>query len=253
MKHLLSIGLAIFCIYAPFNFVRADEKDLTIFAAASTQNALIELASAYPTTEKINLSFGGSAIMARQINAGAQTDIFISANREWVQYLKDSKKLQANPTTLVGNRLVLAGTKNRHLPNLTILDSSKLIELVGDTKLATPNPQTAPAGQYVKRYLQSIDAWSLLKGKMAFSPNVRQTLRLIEYGGLPGFIYSSDAHISANVRVLYEIPKDMNSPIEYVAAPITDNEKTNAFINFLKSPIAAQIWEKYGFITIASN
>lgn len=233
------------------------EKTLVIFAASSTQNALKEITSYYSIKYKTptpKISFGGSAIMARQIKAGAKADIFISANRNWIDFLQKSPIPQQKPEKIIYNQLVLAAPAHSTLPQLTEVSLPVLETITRNHRPALANPETAPAGQYTKKYLQSIGAWEALKNKAAYSSNVRQTLRLIEYGGLNGFIYASDAKASKGVKILYKIPHNSLAPITYYAVSLSKTaQHEQSFIDFLKSGNAVSIWEKHGFLPDASN
>jgi molybdate transport system substrate-binding protein len=62
---------------------------LTVFAASSLTNALQDIGDAF-TRERgrpVRLSFAASWTLAKQIDSGADADVFISANRDWMDYL----------------------------------------------------------------------------------------------------------------------------------------------------------------------
>ena len=71
---------------------KSDETrpEVVIFAAASLTDALSEathrMSSALPEVD-VRLVFGASSTLARQIEAGAEADLFLSANIEWMDYL----------------------------------------------------------------------------------------------------------------------------------------------------------------------
>jgi len=68
----------------------------------------------------VAVSLAASSVLARQIEASAGADIFISADLDWMDYL-DNKGLidHASRANLLGNRLVLVATKDSNL-RLTI-------------------------------------------------------------------------------------------------------------------------------------
>lgn len=258
-KLLHSIFFLYICLISPNNPAAAndiEQRPLIVFAASSTQNVLMELAKTFSAQHKVKIpifSFGGSAIMARQINAGAKADLFISANRNWTHYLQENGKVRSQPYTIAANRLVLAVPKKDQYSAIAALDNRSLGSFLAGKRFAVANPDTAPAGEYTKHLLESLNVWNDVRDNIALSPNVRQTLRLIEYGGIPGFIYMSDATISTGVRVIYQSPPN-GIEINYTAAPVGQStHQSTDFIDFLKSSSAAPIWEKYGFVTIASN
>ena len=88
----------------------AQAKPALVFAAASLKNALDEIARQYEkeTGKKVTISYGASSALAKQIEAAAPTDLFISADLDWMDYLVGRKRIRADSrVNLVGNRLVL--------------------------------------------------------------------------------------------------------------------------------------------------
>ena len=66
----------------------AQDKSLTVFAAASMKNALDEIDAAYTAKSgvKITVSYAASSALAKQIEQGAPADVFISADTDWMDY-----------------------------------------------------------------------------------------------------------------------------------------------------------------------
>ena len=71
----------------------AEEKGLTVFAAASMKNALDEADAAYTakTGVKVVASYAASSVLAKQIDQGAPADIFLSADTDWMDYAAKQK------------------------------------------------------------------------------------------------------------------------------------------------------------------
>ncbi len=71
----------------------ADEGKITVFAAASLTNAMQDIAAEYKR-ENVDVvsSFASSSTLARQIEAGAPADLFISADQKWMDYAADKKR-----------------------------------------------------------------------------------------------------------------------------------------------------------------
>src|SRR5262245_17670323 len=99
----LSLGL-------PVVAQETKHNEVLVFAAASLTNVLGELSQDWQKTSgvAVKTSFASSSVLARQIEAGAKADVFMSADQEWMDYLQ-SRGLIDKPTrrNLVGNRLVL--------------------------------------------------------------------------------------------------------------------------------------------------
>ena len=92
----------------------ADEGKITVFAAASLTNALQDIAAAYKKEKNVEVvsSFASSSTLARQIEAGAPADLFISADQKWMDYAAEKKSIDATTReTLLGNSLVVVAPK----------------------------------------------------------------------------------------------------------------------------------------------
>jgi len=96
--YLFTIGLLFTPLTEATAVKAAKQETITVFAAASLTDALEKLAQQYKDESKetaVRFSFAASSTLARQIEAGAPADIFISANEEWTDYLA-AKKLIAS-------------------------------------------------------------------------------------------------------------------------------------------------------------
>jgi molybdate transport system substrate-binding protein len=69
---------------------------VTVYAAASLTNAVNELDAIYEQKNKVEVktSYAGSSTLAKQIEAGAPADVFISADVQWMDYLQKSNCYQ---------------------------------------------------------------------------------------------------------------------------------------------------------------
>jgi len=234
------------------------DKPFIVFAAASLTDVLKAEATnwAQETGKPMpRLSFGASATMARQVAAGAPADLMLSANPAWVKMLEKGRHLAGVPVPLVKNSLVLvvpsqgkAGTPGKRV-------TKDLIEqTVGKGKLALADPAIAPAGAYARAFLKQVGLWQPLKPRLALAPNVRQALLLVERGGLPGFVYGSDAAASKRVTILGTVPEDGTTPILYMAGLTkVAQADAKAFLAYLTSPAAAPVWRQYGFTPLVSK
>lgn len=252
MCRRLSTLLAFLSLVLTSNLTQATEREgtVTVFAAASLTDVLPVLAEEWIKSGPAHaprFSFGPSATMARQVAAGAPAHIVLSANPDWVKYLADKDLLAAPAVPILQNRLVLVMSGSGHA-STTALTTERVSELIGDKKLAIADPAVAPAGAYAKSYLETTGLWDTLSGRIAMGSNVRQTLTLAERGGLPAFVYATDARRSNKVDIVGVVPSDATPPILYTAGrtKLASGAADNFFV-FLSSPGAASIWATYGF------
>ena|SRR6185437_7035791 len=63
---------------------------LLVFAAASLTTALNDIGPLYArrSGERVAFSFAASSTLARQITAGAQANVFFSADTDWMDFLE---------------------------------------------------------------------------------------------------------------------------------------------------------------------
>jgi molybdate transport system substrate-binding protein len=104
----------------------AEDKTLTVFAAASMKNALddIDLAFTAKTGVKVNASYAASSALAKQIEQGAPADIFASADTDWMDYAINKKNVtEPSRVNLLGNSIVLIAPKDSKIDNVAALIS----------------------------------------------------------------------------------------------------------------------------------
>jgi len=238
-----------------FQTASAAEK-VTVFAAASTTNALTDIGKLFMKKQLGDFvpSFASSSTLAKQIENGAPADIFVSADQKWMDYL--SRKQLIDPKSrinLLGNRIVLIAPKDSHLNKVDIHKGFDLAGLLADGKLAMGDPAHVPAGIYGKAALVQLDAWRTVSPGVARAKDVRAALALVERAEASlGIVYATDAAISDQVKVVGVFPKDSHPPIIYPVAVVAGNNRpvVERFLKFLESPEAKAIYKKYGFTVL---
>ncbi len=233
----------------------ADDGKITVFAAASLTNAMQDIAKEYKKEKNVDVvsSFASSSTLARQIEAGAPADLFISADQKWMDYAVDKKSIDtATRKTLLGNSLVVVAPKASEQGDVTINAKTDWTRLLNGGRLAVGDPDHVPAGIYAKEALQKLGAWDTLSPKLAPAEDVRGALALVERSEAPlGIVYGSDAVASKGVKVVGTFPEDSHQKVEYPLA-ITDGHKNatvTAFYDYLQGPQASAIFKRYGFTT----
>jgi len=231
--------------------IPARAETVTVFAAASLKDALDENARAYQaqSTERIVVSYGASSALARQIEAGAPADLFISADLEWMDYLEQRRLIRADTRrNLLRNRLVLVAPEDSKV-SVDIAPGFPLAALLGNGRLAMADPDSVPAGKYGKAALESLGVWKDVRSRVASAENVRAALVLVSRGEAPlGIVYRTDAAADPSVRVAGVFPESTHPPIIYPAA-LTATAKPAAapFLNWLYRVEARAIFRKHGF------
>jgi len=253
MRRLAGFLVAFTLLLGSFHSpAQAQDKSLTVFAAASMKNALDEADAAYTAKHQVKIaaSYAASSALAKQIEQGAPADIFVSADTAWMDYAIEKKSVNAaTRVDLLGNSIVLIAPKDSKIDNVTIGQGFDLAKLAGDGRITTGDVKAVPVGKYAKAALEKLGAWQAAESKFAMAENVRAALALVARGeAVLGIVYSTDAKVEPGVKIVGTFPADSHPPIVYpVAATVNAKADAADYLAFLRSATAKTIFEKYGF------
>ncbi len=250
MKTILFFS--VISLFASLSFSHAGT--VKVYAAASLSNAMTDIAhhyqAQYPHTKIVNV-FGASSALAKQVEAGTSSDLFFSADQDWMDYLVQKQKINAQSVhVLLLNQLVLISPKNLHIqfkaqPDFNFAQSFK-------GHLCTGQMESVPAGKYAKQSLITLNWFSRLKGRIVGTDDVRAALVFVERGECEvGIVYKTDALISRKVKIIGIVPSNTHNPIIYPLALTQQGQKNREarqFEQFVKSSQQAKtVFQKYGF------
>lgn len=230
-------------------------KPVVVFAAASLKTALDRIASAWKKASGKNLtrSYAASSALAKQIEAGAPADVYLSADLRWMDWLAARELIdETTRKNLLGNALVLIAPKTSDIA-LEIAPDFELAQALGDGPLAMGEPNAVPAGTYAKAALETLGVWKTVEPKIAGAENVRVALAYVARGETPlGIVYATDAKSEPNVRIIGTFPAETHPPIVYPVArtATSKNPEAKTFMDFLGSPEARTIYEDEGFTVL---
>jgi len=252
-----AIGLALALVLSAHPS-RGDE--VTIFAAASTKDAVENLAKRFRAAGggAVRTVFAASSTLAKQIAQGAPADLYLSADPAWMDQLAQRGAIDAaSRVDLLGNCLVLivpsdggAAPADPGELGAAALGAFLDATLTDDRPLAIADPGHVPAGLYAEAALETLGLWQGLAERTARTADVRVALALVDRGEAPvGIVYRTDALISSRVRVVGWFPAASHPPIVYslalVAAPASDAARR--FYDLLRSVDSAAVFRSYGF------
>ena len=235
-------------------FSSAHAGTVKVYAAASLSNAMTDIAKIYqaqhPQTKIVSV-FAASSALAKQVQAGASSDLFFSADQDWMNHLVQKNVIDLNSVTpLLFNQLVVISPKNLNTafkaqPDFNFSQSFK-------GHLWTGQMESVPAGKYAKQSLMKLNWFNSLKGRVVGTDDVRSALAFVERGECEvGIVYKTDALISQKVKIIGNFPANSHSPIVYPLALTRQgakNKEAVQFEQFVKSSQRAKtIFQKYGF------
>lgn len=249
---LATVPVVLGLLLAAMPIAPAHGADLTVFAAASLKEALDEQVGKFEAEVrgKILVAYGGSNALAKQIEAGAPADIFLSADGDWMDYLGRRDFLRTGTRIdLLRNRLVLISPADSRQSS-RIAPRFDLAGALAGGRLAMANPESVPAGKYGRDALRALDVWTTVEPRIARAENVRAALVLVARGEAPfGIVYATDALAEPKVRIVDTFPEDTHAPIVYPVAIVAASRSPYAqrFVDTLASPAARIIWQRRGF------
>jgi molybdate transport system substrate-binding protein len=227
------------------------EEPLRVFAAISLKGSVDKVSRQFETAtgNKVVISFAASPALARQIEAGAPADVFISADTDWADYLAGKNLLRAGTrVNVLTNQLVLIAEKD-NATTLRIQPGFALASALGKHRLALA-PEAVPVGRYAKAALESLGLWRSVADRTVRAENARAVLALVARGEAPwGIVYRSDALTDANIRIVDTFPAPSHPRILYGAGVVATSkaQQAAAFLKYLTSPAARLLWEQDGF------
>ncbi len=239
-------GLAAFAQQSP----PAKQAPITVSAAISLKDVLDQLGREYERDNpgaKVAFNYAGSGTLQHQIEQGAPVDIFFSAAQKQMDGLQSDGLILADTRkNIVANDLVLiapSATDNIH----TFQDLAKSVVKT----VALGEPATVPAGMYAQQTLEHLGLWTEVQKKAVYAKDVRQVVTFVASGNADaGLVYRTDAQTSPKIRTIFTAPPNSHDPIVYPAAVLKNSKEPDAakaFLAFLETPHALEIFKTYGF------
>ncbi len=230
----------------------AQAQDLTVSVAVSMKEAVESLGRRFEQAHPgvlLRYNFGASGDLAKQIEAGAPVDLFISAGARQVDDLQRKGLVDAaTRREFARNVLVVAAPADSRLA----LTSAAGLTSARIGRIAVGDPKTVPAGQYAEESLRALGLWDALHDKLVFGENVRQVLDYVARGEVEaGIVYATDVRTRADrVALVFRLPPTSYSPVTYPAVVVSGSRQAGlarALIDLLVGPEGQAILASLGF------
>lgn len=249
---MAGLGLGLFSLSTAVKAADND-KTVSVSAAGSLGDVLkaINVEFEKKTGVAVELNLGASNAIARQIEEGAPTDVFFSA---------DLAKMEA----LEGKGLIASETKEAQLSNALVVvvpeDSTLVVRAAADLageqvkKIVVGDPKAVPVGVYAKQWLTQLQLWEAVAPKVVATESVRAALAAVESGNVEvGIVYQTDAAISPKVKVAMVVSGPEAPQITYPMALVKNAphaEAGRSYLEFLDSAEAKALFVKFGFVVL---
>ena len=224
---------------------------IQLFAAGGTMLPTNEICDSFTSIYNIETekNFAASGALARQFKAGAEADIYISSNKQWIDYLMDNKLIiESSISEIARNKLVIICPTNKDI-NLDFTKEFDIKSAIND-KISIGDPKYVPVGKYAKQVLDSLNWYNSIQNQIILAKDVTSVLHYVVLGECDwGIVYYSEAIKSDKVKIAYEIPQKLYDPIIFYIALLKENYNAQELYQYFKSETAKEVLNKYGFIT----
>ncbi len=227
----------------------ARDETVRVAAAASMTEVVTALGGQYTkvTGSAVETDFGASGTLARQIKDGAPADVYISASRQWVDYLKENNLLEGEPLVIARNRIACVARTDSGL------EYKDFAALAASPQKIAVADEGVPLGDYTRQALAKAGVLEGLKSSLVGQADARAVLKAVKSGNLPlAFIYTSDAYMETEeLKVLFVVAAELHEPIEYYAAQLKNAKYPKAargFLLYLQQEKAVDEFSKQGFV-----
>ncbi|MBM3815214.1 MAG: molybdate ABC transporter substrate-binding protein [Acidimicrobiia bacterium] len=241
---LLNFSLLLSSFFSPA-ILPAQPRTLLVAAASDLGPLEKQLSNSYETTYKRKTRFvlGSSGQLAAQIRQGAPYDVYLSANKEFVQDLEKSGHLLRGSVRLYATGRLAIWSKSLPLKEIVDLVQPSI------THVAIANPNHAPYGLAAKQALESAGLWESLQPRLVLGENVRQVLQFAESGNVQAALVAWSLVIGKG-GVL--VPESLHPPIRQAAGIVSSTRKSaeaNQFLEMLCGKQTQQWLARNGFQT----
>ena len=251
---------------------KLESTQITVFAAASLENALNEVIKKYNETQPnvtIVPSYDSSGTLLAQIEEGAACDVFFSAAQKQMDTLQNDDQLVVDGTrhNVVNNQVVVITYKGSGTA-VTGLENLK------DAKSIAMADGSVPVGKYTRQamvnagMLDAVDDVSTIPTDVISQAlggveinecgNVSAVKTQVAEGSNEvGTVYYSDTYgLEDKLDILQVISYDLTGNVIYPIAQVKNDEADELeqkaaldFVNFVKSDAAKAIFDSYYFDT----
>ena len=252
MKRVITLILLL-ALYTPYSMAA---RSVLVAAASNMSNTLSEITNQFEKQSgtRVKLSFGSSGNFARQIQQGAPFQIFLSADRKYVDKLADSGHKPVRIEEFARGRIGFFVPKGSKLSTSTNLeDIINSIEFDDYNRMVYANPEFAPYGTAAVQALHSAGVWNIDKSKLLMGENAAQALQFSLSGGVDVAVIPASYAVLPKVKDkgrFYLIPEQWHKPIQqYIALMSDSNPSATRFYDYLLSTEPQYILAKYGYST----
>ena len=160
-----------------------------IAAAANLNIVLTQIADQFArdTGLHVDVVFGSSGTLTRQIEQGAPFDLFLAADEEFPKKLSDAGLTRDAGVVYATGRLALFAPKGSPLRlDERLAGLAQLVKSGGVTRFAIANPDLAPYGEAAEAVLKKRGLWDVIRPRLVLGETIAQAAQFAATGNAVG-------------------------------------------------------------------
>jgi molybdate transport system substrate-binding protein len=253
-SRLLSVCLAIACAGASIAGSERTQRGPTVAAAANLNFALTDIADQFARDRgtRVDLVFGASGTLARQILDGAPFELFLAADEEFPNQLVKAGLTRDAGVVYALGRLALFAPRGSPLTVDADLDGlSSLVKKGAVTRFAIANPEVAPYGRAAEAVLRKHGLWEAIRPRLVLGDTIAQAAQFATTGNAVGGLIAYSLVIAPGFadRGTYAVlPETDHEPLRQRMVLVTQARPAVVqFYEYVQSDAARAILRKHGY------
>lgn len=230
------------------------ERPPRVAAASDLSVALGEIAAAFrrDTGLPVDLVFGSSGTLTRQILDGAPFELFLSADEAFVDQLaRAGLTRDAGALYAVGRLVLFAPTGSPLRPDEGLEGLARLVARGAVRRFAIANPAHAPYGRAAEAALRAHGLWAPLQPRLVLGENVSQAAQFATAGDAAGGLIAYSLALTPGLTsrgAFALVPESDHPPLRQRMVLLRRaGETATRFYQYVQAPAARATLERYGF------
>ncbi|HEX4420487.1 MAG TPA: molybdate ABC transporter substrate-binding protein [Kofleriaceae bacterium] len=249
MRTALVAALLVAGVGASGCSAKGGDHKVRVAAAADLARAFTELATEFKTRTGITLEmeFGSSGLLAKQIEEGAPFSLLAAANISYVDQVIKAGRCDANTARSYARGRIVVWTPNG------VTAPASLEELADPRfrKIAIANPEHAPYGRAAKQALQKSGVWPKIADRIVLGDNIQATMLYARNHNADAAIVALSLAVVDDGGTSLPIDPTMHAPLEQamvVCGTGDDAKAAQQFATFVASKEGREVMTRYGFL-----
>ena len=238
--------------------VPAQSETLMVAAAPSLRAPFQEILRIFEQEYgvPVDVRYGPSHTLRRQIEQGVPIDLFLSESFQEVETLhQKGLTLLGAPRQYAQTSMVVVMSSASQATAISFGESSSS----GMVRVALVDPKASSVGAAAVKAIKQMDSMARYHARLVPASDTDEVVRLVSGGEADvGVVYRADAINSGQVRIIDEAPAGRSIPVVFGQAVLSScrdasREAAAQFLNFMMTPRIQKLLLKYGFDPVATE